>query len=229
MEKISTGSADLNKWLGGYDSEVITAVYGPAGVGKTNFCMVATASQVRRGNKAIYVDTEGGFSSERFNQLCEEGLKNVLLLKPTTFEEQEQAFYRLLREIKARSVSLIVVDGMTMLYRLELAEAKNDREKISEINGKLAKQMRMLAEISRKKNIPILVTNQVYSDFLSEEEIRSGKEAGVRMVGGTILQYWSKCIIELQTKGGRRKAILRKHRSLPESEMNFEIIQDGIR
>jgi hypothetical protein len=49
------------------------------------------------------------------------------------------------------------------------------------------------------------------------------------MVGGTILQYWSKCIIELQTDRGKRKMILRKHRSLPEKEMEFEILSSGIR
>jgi hypothetical protein len=52
----------------------------------------------------------------------------------------------------------------------------------------------------------------------------AGKEAGVNVVGGDILKYWSKCIIELQNKGGKKKAIIRKHRSLPESELNFEII-----
>ena len=51
----------------------------------------------------------------------------------------------------------------------------------------------------------------------------------VKMVGGTILQYWSKCIIELQTKGRTKKALLRKHRSLPEKYLNFEIINKGVK
>jgi len=34
--KISAGSYDLNKWLyGGYDSDIITTLYGPGGSGKT--------------------------------------------------------------------------------------------------------------------------------------------------------------------------------------------------
>ena len=48
------------------------------------------------------------------------------------------------------------------------------------------------------------------------------------MVGGDILKYWSKCIIELQVMQGKRKAILRKHRSLPESEFLFVITETGI-
>jgi DNA repair protein RadB len=236
--KVSAGSYDLNRWLfGGYEKDIITTIYGPAGSGKTNFCLLAAVSQSKKGSKVIYIDTEGGFSVDRFRQLAgeeyEEALKNILLLRPTTFQEQEISFYRLLKEIKARTANLIIVDGMTMLYRLKLAEAKLEKEKseerIKEINGKLATQMRILAEIARKKEIPIIVTNQVYSEFLSEEEFRAGKERGVNMVGGDILKYWSKCIIELQNNRGKKKAILRKHRSLPEKELSFEIIARGIK
>jgi len=236
--KISAGSYDLNKWLfGGYEKDIITTIFGPAGSGKTNFCILAAVSQAKKGNKIIYIDTEGGFSVERFRQLAgeeyQETLKNILLLKPTSFQEQKQAFLQLLKEMKSKTINLIIVDGMTMLYRLELAEAREDteksREKIQEINSQLAKQMRVLAEIARKKDIPVLVTNQVYSEFLSEEEFRAGKERGVAMVGGDILKYWSKTIIELQNNGGKKKAILRKHRSLKEKELDFEIVDRGIR
>ena len=239
--KISAGSYDLNKWLfGGYDKDIITTIYGPAGCGKTNFCMLVSASQAKKNSKVIFIDTEGGFSVERFRQICGEqedfdkALGNILLLKPTSFCEQEDAFRRLLKEIKdGTEISLIVIDGMTMLYRLELAEARenedNPQERIDETNSKLAKQMRILSEIARKKNIPIIVTNQVYYDFLSEEEIMEGKEKNANMVGGDILKYWSKCIIELKNFRGKRTAVLRKHRSLAEKEMDYEIINSGIR
>jgi len=236
--KISAGSYDLNRWLyGGYERDIITTIYGPAGSGKTNFCLLAAVSQAKKGNKVIYIDTEGGFSIERVRQLAkdkvEEVLKNIILLKPTNFQEQCKAFERMLTELKKSeaNIGLIIVDGITMLYRLELGEAhkeKND-EKVREVNSELARQLRILAEIARKKNIPVLVTNQVYSDFLSEQELREGKTKGVHMVGGDILKYWSKCIIELQNERGKRKAILRKHRSLREKELRFEIVDDGIR
>ena len=244
--KISAGNYDLNKWLfGGYDRDIITTIYGPAGSGKTNFCLMACVSQAKSGNKVIFIDTEGGFSLERFKQIAGSNsddfskiLENILILKPTSFEEQWEAFGKLLKELKndrERKIGLIIVDGMTMLYRLELAEKrenKNNKEKIQEIqeiNSILARQMRLLAEIARKENIPVIVTNQVYSEFLSEEDLKSGKEKHVFMVGGDILKYWSKCIIELENKNGKRKAIIKKHRSLGEKEFNFEITRDGIR
>ncbi len=232
--KISTGSFDLNKFLyGGYEKDIITTIYGGAGSGKTNFCILAAVSQARKAHKVIFIDTEGGFSVERVKQIAgeeyENVLKNIFLMKPTSFEEQEKAFSRMLDELAG--VSLIIVDGMTMLYRLELAEARKagDESKISVINSQLAKQLRILAEIARKKDIPVIATNQVYSGFQSEEDLKSGKEKENRMVGGDLMKYWSKCLIELQNSRGKKKAIIRKHRSLPEKELDFEIVNAGIK
>lgn len=242
--KISAGSYDLNRFLyGGYEKDIITTIYGPAGSGKTNFCILAAVSQAKKDNKIIFIDTEGGFSVERLKQILgksnknkeykkdfEKVLKNIILFKPVNFDEQKNTITSLLREIKNKGkINLIIVDGMTMLYRLELADAKNNIDKVREINRELAKQLRIFAEIARHKNIPIIATNQVYSEFLSEKDLRAGKEKKVHMVGGDLLKYWSKCIIELQYNRGKRKAVLQKHRSLPEKELSFMITKSGIR
>ena len=231
--KISAGSFDLNKWLyGGYDIGIITTIYGAAGSGKTNFCLLAAVSQAKKNSKVLFIDTEGGFSTERVKQLSqdyENTLKNILLLKPTSFEEQIKAVSSINKEIKSGNISLIVVDGMTMLYRLRLAEAKEDIEKVREVNAELAKQMKLLAEIARTKNIAVLATNQVYSEFLSDEDFRAGKKPETKMVGGDILKYWSKCLIELKNENSRRVALLKKHRSLPEKTLYFYITNEGIR
>ncbi len=235
-EKISTGSYDLNTWLyGGYEKDIITMIAGPPGCGKTNFAILTSCSQAKKGNKVIFVDTEGGFSVERVKQIvgdenCEKVLNNILLLKPTNFEEQKKDFSKLLGLVKKEDVGLIVVDGMAMLYRLEIGDARNskDDEKIKDVNRDIAKQMRIFAEISRKQKIPILITNQVYSEFVSEEEFRKGVERNTNIVGGDLFKYWSKCIIELKNEGGRRKAILLKHRNLPQKEIGFVIKNEGI-
>ncbi len=235
--RISAGSYDLNKWLfGGYEKDIITTIYGPAGSGKTNFCVALAASQAKKGNKIIFIDTEGGFSVDRFKQIVgkeyEDYLGNVLLMKPTSFEEQKKVFDSLLKQIRENNkIGGIIVDGMTMLYRLEISDARKIQniEKFREANKELAKQLRTLAEIARKKNMPIIVTNQVYYAFLTEDEFKQGKEKTANMVGGDLLKYWSKCLIELEGSGNRRKAILRKHRSLPEKELSFNIVNSGIR
>ncbi|MGY4884536.1 MAG: DNA repair and recombination protein RadB [Nanobdellota archaeon] len=235
-EKISTGSYDLNTWLyGGYERDIITMIAGPPGCGKTNFVILASCSQAKKGKKVIFIDTEGGFSVERVNQIVgkenSEGvLKNIFLLKPTNFEEQKKDFSKLLNFVKKEDIGLIVIDGMAMLYRLELGEAHNlkDEEKIREVNREMAKQMKIMAEISRKQNIPILITNQVYLEFIPEEEFKKGVERNTNIVGGDLFKYWSKCIIELKNDNGKRKAILLKHRNLPQKEMGFLIKNEGI-
>ena len=72
------------------------------------------------------------------------------------------------------------------------------------------------------------MTNQVYFGFQSEEDWKKGVERETNIVGGDLLKYWSKCIIELKNDRGRRKAILLKHRSLPYKELSFEIKNEGI-
>jgi len=231
MTKISSGSYELNKWLfGGWESDIISVIYGGSGTGKTNLCLLAAVSQAKKGNKVIFIDSEGGFSVERVKQLCENSqngnaqadyhtvLNNILLLKPTNFNEQKESFEELLKHLK-KEISLIVVDGLTILYRLELAEAREKNlESMNKINSELVKQLRTLAEISRKREIPVIVTNQVYS--WDDEN---------KMVGGDILKYWSKCHVELVNSKGTRTAFLRKHRSLKEKSLDFEIVNQGIK
>tara|TARA_Y100000310_G_scaffold196324_1_gene196375 strand:+ start:5834 stop:6556 length:723 start_codon:yes stop_codon:yes gene_type:complete len=231
--KISTGSYDLNKWLyGGYEKDVITMIAGPPGCGKTNMCILTACSQAKKENKVIFIDTEGGFSVERVKQIVGENyediLKNIFLLEPTNFEEQKKCFLKLLNEIKKDHVSLIIIDGIAMLYRLELGDAVKSKGNIKELNRDVSGQMRILSEISRKQKIPIIITNQVYSGFLSEEDWKKGVEKEVNIVGGDLFKYWSKCIIELKKDNRKKKAILLKHRSLPNKELNFDIREKGI-
>lgn len=235
MGKISTGSFDLNKFLnGGYESDVISMVVGPPGCGKTNFSILAGCSQAKQGNKVIFIDTEGGFSVDRVKQIVgenyEEILSNIFLLEPTNFVEQQKCFVKLLEKVKNGHVDLIIIDSMAMLYRLELGDATESKEeyRVKKINRSVAKQMRILAEISRKQKIPIIITNQVYSGFVSEDDWKKGIKGETNIVGGDLFKYWSKCIIELKQEGNKRKAILLKHRSLPMSEMSFEIKNEGI-
>ena len=221
MARLSTGSEVLDELLGsGYEDDVVSTIYGPAGSGKSTLCLLAAISAAKD-KKVIFIDTEGGFSVERLRQLTkdhERVLKNIFLLKPTTFQEQKKAFEELRERIEDnKNIGLIVVDTITMLYRLERSE-----EEIRQTNRELGRQVGYLTEIARKRNIPIILANQVYSPF--------DQKGRVEMVGGDIIKYGSKCLVELQAAlGNKRRAILRKHRHLPQREVIFEILQDGIK
>ncbi len=206
---------------GGFENDVITTIYGPAGAGKTNICVLAAVNVARNGGKVIFVDTEGGFSAERAKQICgsetEKILERIFFFKPTSFEEQQDVFEKLKGMID-KDIKLIVIDTISMLYRLE----RGNNDEPFNANIELSKQIAALTQIARKSNIPVLISNQVYSDFENPN--------GVKIVGGDILKYGSKCMIELQQgHNGIRKATLIKHRSQPQSkEMLFKIVNEGI-
>lgn len=223
--RIPTGSKILDFMIeGGYEKDVITTIYGPAGSGKTVLCLLCLINIVREGRKVVYVDCEGGFSIERLKQICshikqdyKKILEGIIFLRPTSFEEQKKSFEKL-KDIVNDKIGLIVVDTIAMLYRLELGKS----EEVQNINRELGRQIAYLTEIARKNKIPVLIANQVYSDF--------DEKGKVNIVGGDILKYGSKCLIELQiTPNSNRRAILRKHRSIPEQkEIIFKIVEGGI-
>jgi len=167
--KISSGSAAMD-WLleGGYEKGVITTIYGPAGVGKTNMCLMCLANNTDK--KVIYIDTEGSFSVDRLKQLTEDhenALKNVIILKPIDFNEQKKVFEKLKSLINTK-ISLLIVDSMAMLYRLEIGKSKD----AIRANRELGVQLANLIQIARKFNIPVLLTNQVYSDLEEKDKYK---------------------------------------------------------
>lgn len=219
--KQSAGSPILD-WLlkGGYEKDILTTIYGPAGSGKTLFCMLCLLKTSELGKKIIYIDTEGGFSTERLKQLSpnyKKILENIVFLRPTSFKGQKKAFEKL-KQVINNKIGLIIIDTIAMLYRLELGKS----EDVYEVNRELGKQLSCLSEIARKKKIPVLIANQVYADFDNKDK--------VNIVGGDLLKYSSKCLIELQlTPSGNRRAILKKHRSISaEKEITFKIVEKGI-
>lgn len=221
--KIPSGSALIDRLLdGGYERDALTTIYGPPGCGKTLLCMLATAHAVGMGRKVVYIDTEGNFSVARLQQLYPDAhrqvLDGIIFLKPIDFEEQAKAFGKLRTIADPKKVGLIVLDGAAMLYRLELGKNRD----VFAVNREFGVQLSNLTEIARRYGIPVLITNQVYADINDE-----GK---TKIVGGDILRYASKCMVEIRKlTGGNRIAELRKHRSLPEDiGVAFKITGTGL-
>jgi len=219
MEKISTGTP-LDKLLnGGIERDTITNVYGPAGSGKTNVIISTILKCCKEKGKVVYIDTEGSFSLDRFNQLggTEDDLKRILFVEVHTWDEQNKEMKKLEKIIEKEKISLIAIDSLVSLYRLEL-----DSKNFQMINKQLATQYSILSRITRKQKIPVLVTNQVYGL----------RDAKIEMTSRTIAKYWSKALVELKKleKENHRIAVLRKHRSLPEGKtIEFEIVQNGLK
>lgn len=209
----------MDKLLGGFlQKDTITTIYGPPGSGKTTLCLEYCSKVLENEKKVFFIDTEGGFSAERLKQINPtQNLENLTLFSPKTFEEQQKVILNLTKQIKnSKSIGLIVVDSLVMLYRLKLGDAPQ------KINKELGEQLRMLTEISRNYNIPILVINQMYTSFDTKEN---------KMVGGMLIEYWSKTIVELnKDHDDYKRAILKKHKSKKEGENYlYEIKASGLR
>ncbi|HLC52112.1 MAG TPA: DNA repair and recombination protein RadB [Candidatus Nanoarchaeia archaeon] len=220
MARISSGNYFLNEFLeGGYEEDIITTFFGPSGSGKTNLCLLAAVRMAEAGKKIIFIDTEGGIAVERIKQISsdyENVLDRIIFFNPINFNEQKEVFDKL-REMVNEHLGMIIVDSISMLYRLELGKS----EEIYEVNSSLGQQIACLVEIARRKKIPVLITNQVYTDFDNRDK--------VKMVGGDLLKYGSKCLLELQKFSGFYGITLKKHRSMPEGkELKFRIVNTGI-
>lgn len=224
MTKVSTGSDVLDKLLeGGYETDVITALYGPPGSGKTTTCLIAAVNAAKakenKDKKVVFIDTEGGFSTERLQQLtCDDKearkvMERIMLLKATSFAEQKKYIETLSEQISSK-ICLIICDTISSLYRIERGEDN------ASLNRELGKQLSVLLTIARTREIPVVVTTPVYADFADKTKIK--------MVGGDILKYSSKCLIELRINpNGTRTASVTKHRSIPNKEATFKIKKEG--
>ena len=209
---------------GGFEKGTITQIFGPPSSGKSNITLALAVNVAKNNKKVIYMDTEGGISIDRIRQIAGEDFSrvanNIIVFEPTSFMEQNDK----LRSIDVwlrknhEDVELIVLDSAVALYRV-------DDMKSSRLNKELGKQMGLLSKIARQYDIAVVVTNQIYSAIDDEGN------SDIKAVGGTILQYWSKVIIQLERGDeiNQRVATLKRHRSMPEGKQAvFSITSRGI-
>lgn len=208
MSRLSLRCYPLDVLLGnGLESGIITRIYGEAGSGKTNFCLQAARECVRLGKKVAYIDTEG-VSVERLKQICVDCdynkiLSNILFFTPISFESQEQM---ICNAIAMKGVGLIVVDTITMFYRLNL------ENNMDGVIRSFTRQITNLQIAAREKDLFVIVTEQIYVDKKGEVKPFTNRDA----------EHMTKTILRFDKKGiGQRKAIIIKHRSQPEGEKAY--------
>ncbi|MEA1869348.1 MAG: DNA repair and recombination protein RadB [Euryarchaeota archaeon] len=220
ITRLTSGCEVIDDLLGGgFETGVVTQLFGAAGTGKTNICLQLIIECVNSGKKVIFIDSEG-FSPERFEQIAGSDAatiaKDVIVYEPINLAQQYSSIKELDKIVK-ENVGLVVLDSATTFYRLALENDGNIA-----LRRELANQIAHLHRIARKYDIAVVITNQVYT------EIDSGE---LCPVGGTMIEHLSKAIVKLERIGtGRRRFVIRKHRSRPEGvSCEFMITQEGVR
>jgi DNA repair protein RadB len=189
--KFSTGCSSLDKLLGGgLPSDGVSLVYGEAETGKSSLAIQCAVNCARAGLKAIFIDSDGTFSSRRLSQIAYHDYEKIspliILISPATFQEQVHALDHLETYI-TKKVGLLVVDTITSLYRVELGGPKETFA----LNRQLNRQIAYLAEIATSHKVATLITSQVRS----------------------VLKFWSDVVLNFKPTGQTRlvKAVLEKH------------------
>ena len=205
---------------GGVESGALTEFFGEAGTGKTNVCLQLARNMALAGKKTVYVDTEG-VSLERLGQISGEHARRVresiLFFEPYSLAEQQAVVEKVVRlALGATDVGLVVVDSATLHYRIALGTG-------DDVGGRraLGAQLHMLIGLARKRDIPVVITNQVFTNVDTDE---------MEPLGGQIVRHLSKAVVRLDKVAlGRRRATILKHRAVAEgTSAEFRITTRGL-
>jgi len=203
---IPTGCISLDKLLGGgFPAEGVSLVYGEAETGKTSLAVQCAVNCARRGIKSLFIDTDGTFSYERLSQIAEYDYEKIsplmIIMRPTTFQEQSRAIDQL-EKVITNKFGLIIVDTVTSLYRVELDDPKETYAANRELNRQLA----VLTQIAKTCGVATLIISQVRS-------VPLGETIEIKPVATRVLNYWSEVVLDMKQTGQTRviKVLREKH------------------
>jgi len=232
--KITTGSRNLDRLLGGgVETQAITEVFGAYRTGKTQLAhQIAVSVQLPldKGGlegKAIYIDTEGTFRPERIYQMAQamdldpkQALKNIIYARAYNSDHQMLLAQQAQEIISEQNVKLLIIDSIMSHFRAEYP----GREMLAERQQKLNKHLHTLQRIADIENIAIFVTNQV----MARPDVFFGDPT--EPVGGHVLAHVPQTRLYLRrSKDNRRICRLVDSPYLPEGEVVFVIVEEGIR
>ncbi len=235
IERITTGSKELDKLLGGgIETGSITELYGAFASGKSQVAFqIAVNVQLpkERGGLdggVVFLDTESTFRAHRIKQLAEAAglnfedvLKRIKVARCINSDHQMLLAEKVEEIIKEGfPVRLLIVDSLMSLFRSEYI----GRGQLSARQQKLNKHIHRLQKLADTYNIAVYVTNQV----MAKPDTFFGDPT--EAIGGHIVAHGMNPRIYLRKgKKGTRVAKLIDSSYLPGSEVVFLITEEGIR
>ncbi len=232
--KLTTGSIELNKLLGGgVETQAITEAHGAFGSGKSQLAhQLAVSVQLLPekgglGGACIFIDTEQTFRPERIMDMAKalgmdpkEALENVFVARAYNSDHQVILAEKAEDIIKEKNVKLIVVDSLTAAFRSDYT----GRGKLADRQQKLNRHLHKLQRLADVYNLAVYVTNQV----MSRPDVLFGDPTAP--IGGHIVGHQATYRLYFRrSKAEKRIAKLIDSPCMPEGECIFSVLVDGVR
>jgi len=233
MEKITTGSKNLDDLLGGgIETMGITEAYGQFASGKSQLAFqLAVNVQLPKDKggleaKCLFIDTEGTFRPERIKQMAEglgldadKVLKNIIVARAYNSSHQIVLAEKAGEIIRENNVKLMIVDSITATFRGDFT----GRGTLAARQQSLNRHLHTLQRLADVYNIAVYYTNQV----MSNPGIMFGDPT--RPIGGHIIGHFADTRLYLRkSKDQNRIAKCKDSPNLPEGEAVFLVTPEGI-
>jgi len=237
--KLTTGSKSFDALLGGgLETQAMTEFYGEFGSGKTQIAhQLAVNVQLppEKGGlngSAIMIDTENTFRPERIKDMAEgaeldyeDVLKNIHVARAYNSNHQILLVERareLAEDLKntEKPMRLMIIDSATAHFRSEYV----GRGTLADRQQKINKHLHDALRFADLNNAVVMITNQVM--------VRPDAFFGdpTRPIGGHIVGHTATFRLYLRkSKGEKRIAKLVDSPNLPEAEVVFSVLSEGIR
>jgi DNA repair protein RAD51 len=159
---ISSQIDSLDKiFSGGLQNGIITEISGLRGTGKTQLALQFAIEPLSNNKKILFIDTTVEFRPERFLQMIQSRnlspslLENLHVSRVTDTQKQIEV----LKSFEKDSFSLLIIDNVTDLFSFEYSK----KEHLIQKNTNFGNYMIKLSKLAQLKNIPIIITNQIFS------------------------------------------------------------------
>ncbi|MFX1340526.1 MAG: DNA repair and recombination protein RadA [Promethearchaeota archaeon] len=237
VEYITTGSAELNRILGGgFQTGKLTEVYGPFKSGKTALAhTISVTVQLSKKNGGVngavaYIDTENTFSKEKIKRIAQrfgtnpkEVLSKIFHARIYSSDHQMQMIQKAETLCKSRGVRLIVIDSLMALLRAEYIGIGQLAPRQAVLNS----MIHGLSRVAETYNCAVLLTNQVAVKMM-------GMFSSDDAIGGNIVAHGCHFRVMFKTKGFssnnslQRRAVIVDAPDLPPEECEFYITGAGV-
>jgi RecA/RadA recombinase len=163
MVTIQTGCNCIDTSLsGGILPETVTLIYGEPETGKTTLVMQCAVNCAIQNLKVLFIDCDNSFYAKRIAQISKDLFEivaeRIILVKPKNFKEQT-ALIDQINDYATANVGLIIIDTFTSLYGAKVSET-SVKSKTFGINRELNRQLAILAQTTKIKKIPVIITSQ---------------------------------------------------------------------